>query len=198
MGKSRTKAQVTSFQLEGQFVQFLGKGGKKPKLMWVNTETGQRYIRLTKLLRDSLPKLLKPGDQINVFGKQKYKPKTGELKLKAKTVELKTQRTVKDDEKNSQPSVQQTLATVMLCQRSSCRQRGAAQVHAAMDNTLRDRELKDYVIIKNTGCMKQCKKGPCMVFMPDKARYNKVAPKDVPMLVDKHFANTLKLEVSQC
>jgi (2Fe-2S) ferredoxin len=40
--------------------------------------------------------------------------------------------------------------------------------------------------------MKQCKTGPCVVFMPDKSRYTGVAPKEVSTLVEKHFAAKLK------
>lgn len=196
MGKSHKKTQVTPFLLEGQFVKFLGKTGKKPKLLWVNTEAGERYIKLAKPLRDSLPQILKSGDQIEVSGKQKYKPKTGELELKAKMVTLQTPKESQEYEKLLQPSPKKTQASIMLCKKSSCRKRGAAQVHQAMNETLRDRNLDEKVAIKDTGCMKQCKKGPCMVLMPDKARYNEVAPEDVPTLVDKHFGSKLEPEAS--
>jgi len=198
MGKSHKKTQVIPFKLEGQFVKFLGKAGKKPKLLWVNTEAGERYIKLAKPLRESLPEVIKPGDQLEVSGKQKYKPKTGELKLKAKRVTLKTPTASQQYEKLLQPSPQKTQASVMVCKKSSCRKRGAAKVHQAMNDTLRDRNLDDQVAIKDTGCMKQCKKGPCMVVMPDKARYNNVAPEDVPTLVDKHFGSKLEPEANVC
>lgn len=194
MGKSHHKIQVSPFKLEGQFVKFLGKAGKKPKLLWISTEAGERYIKLAKPLRESLPEILKPGDPIEVSGKQKYKPKSGELKLQAKRVTLKTPSVSQQYEKLLQPSPKKTKASVMLCKKSSCRKRGAAKVHQAMNNSLCDRNLDDQVAIKDTGCMKQCKKGPCMVVMPDKARYNKVAPEDVPTLVDQHFGSKLKPE----
>ena len=66
MGKSHQKKQVTPFQLEGQFVKFLGKADKKPKLMWVNTQAGERYVKLAKPLRDSLPQILKAGARSRV------------------------------------------------------------------------------------------------------------------------------------
>jgi (2Fe-2S) ferredoxin len=51
---------------------------------------------------------------------------------------------------------------------------------------LSDRDLTQ-VTIKGTGCMKQCKAGPNIV-MPDKTRYSRIRPQDIPNLVDKHFA----------
>jgi (2Fe-2S) ferredoxin len=60
--------------------------------------------------------------------------------------------------------------------------------------SLRDRGLEDQVAIKGTGCMKQCKSGPCVVFMPDKSRYTGVAVKEVQILVEKHFTAKLKPE----
>ncbi|HBY80813.1 MAG TPA: NADH:ubiquinone oxidoreductase, partial [Cyanobacteria bacterium UBA11148] len=88
-------------------------------------------------------------------------------------------------------------ASVILCQKSSCRKRGAAEVHQAVIESLGDRGLGEQVAIKDTGCMKQCKYGPCMVFMPDKSRYTEVRAKDVPMLVEKHFASKLKPEARE-
>lgn len=82
----------------------------------------------------------------------------------------------------------------MVCQKSSCRKRGAADVSQAINATLDAKGLTDEIAIKGTGCMKQCKKGPCAVFMPDKERYVKMKPKQVPELIEKHFPAKLQPE----
>jgi (2Fe-2S) ferredoxin len=97
----------------------------------------------------------------------------------------------------SKPAAPQTKACIMVCQKSSCRKRGADEVCQAITESLGDRGLEDQVAIKGTGCMKQCKQGPCVVFMPDKSRYTGIAPQEIPKLVDKHFAAKLKPEGSQ-
>lgn len=88
-------------------------------------------------------------------------------------------------------------ACVMVCQKSSCRKRGADAVCQALTETLRDRGLEDQIAIKGTGCMKQCKQGPCVIFMPDKSRYTGIAPQEIPTLVEKHFPAKLKPEESK-
>lgn len=88
-------------------------------------------------------------------------------------------------------------ACVMVCQKSSCRKRGADQVCQALTQSLHDHGLEEQVAIKGTGCMKQCKQGPCVVVMPDKSRYTGLAPQEIPKLVEKHFAAKLKPEGSK-
>ncbi len=88
-------------------------------------------------------------------------------------------------------------ACVMVCQKSSCRKRGADKVCQALTESLHDHGLEDQVAIKGTGCMKQCKQGPCVVVMPDKSRYTGLAPQEIPKLVEKHFAAKLKPEGSK-
>lgn len=88
-------------------------------------------------------------------------------------------------------------ACVMVCQKSSCRKRGADQVCQALTESLQDHGLEDQVAIKGTGCMKQCKQGPCVVVMPDKSRYIGLVPQEIPKLVEKHFAAKLKPEGSK-
>jgi len=197
VGKLNKEVTVSTFSLEGRFVGFVGDVEERPKRLRVATSEGERYIKLSKEVRGSLCEVLVPGDWIEISGEQKRKQKTGELKLKAFQVKL-TAPVIKQ-ERVFQPPVAapRTKACVMVCQKSSCRRRGAGEVCQAVIESLRDRGLEDQVAIKGTGCMKQCKAGPCVVVMPDKSRYTGVDPKEVNTLVEKHFAAKLKPEVSK-
>lgn len=192
----KTAEKIAKFNLEGRFIGFVGDIGEKPKRLRVATSEGERYIKLSKELRYSLRPVLQPGDWVEISGIQKYKQKTGELKLKAFEVKLKTSQS---QQKVFQPAVAapKTKACVMVCQKSSCQKRGSAKVCQAVIESLRDRGLEDEVAIKGTGCMKECKKGPCVVMMPDKSRYTEVAPKQVSTLIEKHFAAKLIREGSE-
>lgn len=97
----------------------------------------------------------------------------------------------------SKAAAPKTKACIMVCQKSSCRKRGADEVCQAITESLGERGLEDQVAIKGTGCMKQCKQGPCVVFLPDKSRYTGIAPQEIPKLVEKHFAAKLKPEGSK-
>lgn len=188
--------KISAFSLEGRFIGFVGDLEEKPKRIRLATAEGERYIKLSKELRHSLREALQPGDWLKLSGEQKYQYKTGELKLKADQVIL---RTPSPQQKVSEPApaAPRTKACVMVCQKSACCKRGAREVLESLTESLRDRGLEDQVTIKGTGCMKQCKLGPCVVFLPDKSRYTKVAPKEVIGLVDKHFTAKLKPESSK-
>jgi (2Fe-2S) ferredoxin len=194
----KKEAKVSELRLEGHFLGFVGKEQDKPKRLELKTPMGEYCIKISKNLRSSLLELLQPGDWIEIAGEHKYYYKTGEVKLKADWVQLKAR--VESDRKErvlpSSVTAPNNPGSVMLCQKSSCRKRGATFLGEALKESLCDRGLADLVKIKDTGCMKQCEQGPCLVFLPDKARYTKVKSKDVSMLVEKHFAAKLKPEAS--
>ncbi|NEP01836.1 MAG: (2Fe-2S) ferredoxin domain-containing protein [Symploca sp. SIO2E9] len=199
MVKLKEESKTSPFSLEGRFIGFADAAKEQPKLLWIETSEGERYIKVSKELRAYLREVLKPGQWLEISGKQKLKKKTGELKLKADHVKLKSPNqqqfqcsSVIDVPQVTPTKSSRSKACVMLCQKSSCRKRGAGDVHKAVTDFLRTRGLHEQVTIKTTGCQKQCKKGPVMVLMPDKSRYTKVDSQQISTIVDKHFACQLK------
>lgn len=197
VGNLSKEAKISLFRLEGQFVEFVSEPGKLPKYIRVATSTEQHCIKLSKYIRGSVYAALQPGDWVQLFGEQKHKVKTGEQKLKAYQVTVTVPTQHKSIVEAPVAPAPKTKACVMVCQKSSCRKRGADQVCQALTQSLRDRHLDDQVAIKGTGCMKQCKQGPCVVVMPDKTRYTEVSPQQIPTLIEKHFAAKLKPEVKE-
>lgn len=204
MGKLKLKTTVSPFHLEGRFIGFVGDVEEKPKRLRVATPEGEKYIKLAKDLRKTIREVLQPGDWVRISGKQKYKPKSGKLKLKAKQVQPTAPHRQPNvfqppavtpestPPKATTPKDKKTKDCILVCQKSSCRKRGAGEVCQAVAQSLSDRGLDDRVAIKGTGCMKECKKGPNVIFMPDKSHYTKVDPQDIPELVEKHFAEKLQ------
>ncbi|MFW6357787.1 MAG: (2Fe-2S) ferredoxin domain-containing protein [Chroococcales cyanobacterium] len=186
---SKSKKQVSQVQLEGRFMGFFGKSNKPPKFLRLATAVGECKIKLLKPLRSPLQEALIPGDWVQVSVKQTVNLKKGKVKFQGNRVVLASPN---QDKKvfhpASAPKTTQTKACVLVCQKSSCRKRGADQVGKAIAQTLEQQGLDSDVAIKGTGCMKQCKKGPCVVFMPDKSRYIGVKPHNIPPLIDKHFS----------
>ncbi len=76
--------------------------------------------------------------------------------------------------------------SILVCKKSDCCKRGGRAVSAALETALSERQLGDRVTIRPTGCMKRCKAGPNLV-MPDKTRYTRVRPEEIPSLIDQHF-----------
>ncbi|NJO72071.1 MAG: (2Fe-2S) ferredoxin domain-containing protein, partial [Oscillatoriales cyanobacterium RM1_1_9] len=80
---------------------------------------------------------------------------------------------------------------ILICQKSDCRKRGGNRLYTAIEEALTDRGLQDQVKIQGTGCLKRCKAGPNIVFMPDKVSYSQVNPATVPNLIEKHLSEGL-------
>ncbi|MGK7891155.1 MAG: ferredoxin [Leptolyngbyaceae cyanobacterium] len=79
---------------------------------------------------------------------------------------------------------------ILICQKSSCRKRGAGVITDRVERSLQEMGLSGKVTVKYTGCMDRCKAGPNVVFMPDKAKYTRVKPNMVPDLMQQHCGVT--------
>ncbi|NES81549.1 MAG: (2Fe-2S) ferredoxin domain-containing protein [Moorea sp. SIO2B7] len=187
MGK--LAAQISEFHIIGQLLGFVIKDGYKIKYLRITISEREYWIKPSKEIRSSLDPAIVPGCWVEVSGTRKLCMKTGKLKLKADSVGLAA---ITQD---SQPQVFapkpekiKKKASILVCQKSSCRKRGGTAVCQMLEESLRDRGLREKVKIKTTGCLKQCKKGPNLVMMPDKARYSNVRPQQIPALIDKHIA----------
>lgn len=215
-----SKHSHTEFNLEGRFLGFAAEEGYKLKLIRLSTSSGEFYIKLPKELRSSLYRTLVPGEWVQVSGYQKLNPSKGTVKLKAEHVvaitpqqsslqpvsagcgsassttllgQLPTQLSGQPIATVPvKPSTQTKPSTILVCQKSDCCKRGATSLMKALQTELNDRGLAEQVKIRGTGCMKQCKAGPNLV-MPDKSRYTRIHPDQVPALVDKHFPGTQEI-----
>jgi (2Fe-2S) ferredoxin len=181
---SKLAQPVAVWQLEGRFLSLLVKDGK-PKYLRLMTADGEYCVKLAKELRASVSTTLIPGAWIQVWGEKKNGYKTDPTKLKAFKVSMAApgQTETAPPVKAERPA----SATILVCQKSDCLKRGGKAVCRALEAALSDRNLTDQVTLRGTGCMKQCKAGPHVVFMPEKARYSRVAAHDVAALVDEQF-----------
>lgn len=178
------------FTLEGQISNFILKHDYWLKYLQIQIDGIDYRIKPSSELRETLPPDLAIGDRVRVSGWGQRK-QTGQLKLQADVLEVIT------PEKAAAPNAQpipspvtksvKPKAKVLVCQKSGCMKRGGSAVCAALEQTLRDRDLADQVTIQGTGCMDRCKAGPNLVFMPDRARYSRVNAHDIAALVDQHL-----------
>ncbi|PSB35231.1 (2Fe-2S) ferredoxin domain-containing protein [Stenomitos frigidus] len=197
--------QPSAWHLEGRFLGFMLKDDK-PKRMQLMTANGTCSIKLAKDIRASVSQTLNPGDWVQVWGETKagYKAKVSD----------KTDRSLKAYKvsKAAPSSIEQTLpatpqetklqkpaasATILICQKSDCMKRDSKGVCRALETALSDRGLTDQVTIRSTGCMKDCKVGPNVVFIPEKTRYSKVSARDAATLIDKQFPKPVQQESSE-
>ena len=183
---------VTPFNFQGKLTKISFKK-KKVKYIKLATNDGKYWIKIPKKLRTKIASLSK-GSQLEVAGKSKQHSKTGKTKYKAETVVLTPQTTESTPIKTKTVSLlpvfdskTKSKAKVLICQKSNCWKKGGKQVCEEIESILSDRGLSKAIPIKKTGCLKQCKKAPALVMMPDKARYSKVKPKQISSLVEKHL-----------
>jgi (2Fe-2S) ferredoxin len=189
MGMSHSHKQISDFNLQGRLLGFVFEDGYKLKYLRLATAEGELCIKMAKPLRVSFDRSLMPGDWVRVAGETKLDRKTGESKQKAYILERTAPAVTHAPLKVSAAPAPaaQPKATILVCQKSDCCQRGARQVCQAIEASLRERGLEDRVTVKGTGCIKQCKMGPNVVVMPDKTRYSRCHPSEVPGLIEKHF-----------
>jgi (2Fe-2S) ferredoxin len=186
-------SQVAEIKIAGQFLGFLVEDGYKIKYLRLGTDRGEFWWKPVKELRPILDGYLNLGDAIEVSGERKLDLKTGKLKLKAYEVKRQGEpesRGIKEETQRELLTENPTInknTSILICQKSDCQKRGGKAICEALEAGLRDRNLSTQVKIKGTGCLKQCKAGPNVVFLPDKTRYSRVSPAEIPAMIAKHF-----------
>ncbi|MEC4984116.1 MAG: (2Fe-2S) ferredoxin domain-containing protein [Oscillatoria sp. PMC 1068.18] len=176
----KLKSPVAEFTVVGKLRDFVIKDGDKIKYLRLIIVEREYWFKLSKEIRYSLDPAIQPGCWVEVTGAQKYK--SGKLKLTASKVKLAA-----NPQLGGTVSQPKAKASILVCQKADCCKRGGRAVYHAIEANLRSHELQDQVTIRATGCLKQCKSGPNVVFMPDKARYSNVHPAQIPALISEHF-----------
>ncbi len=93
-------------------------------------------------------------------------------------------------------SVNADLPTVMICFGTGCQANGSREVADAFAEEIKQQGLKVNVEIglKTTGCHGYCENGPLVALRPSDILYLRVAPKDVPEIVEKSIKNNEVIE----
>lgn len=186
---SKIKSPTAEFTLVGQLLDFVIKDGYKVKYLRLAVSEREYWIKLPKELRQQLDPQIAPGCCLKISGIQERCLKTGKLKLEADSVNLTASATANLPEPlaNLPTQLKAAKASILVCQKSSCLKRGGNALCQAIAANLQERGLEEQVQIKKTGCLKQCKQGPNLIIMPDKAKYSYVNPQQVPALLEKHI-----------
>ncbi|MDJ0725880.1 MAG: (2Fe-2S) ferredoxin domain-containing protein [Prochloraceae cyanobacterium] len=188
---TKLKDKVSEFSVIGELLGFIFKDGYKIKYLRILVSEREYWIKLPKELRNNLDSAIKPGCLLKVNGEGQLSLRNGKLKLKATEVSLAATLPNISGCGSLVAENKQTKskATILVCQKSTCwHKKGGKAVCQSIEAGLRDRGWEDKIKIKTTGCLKQCKKGPNVVVMPDKTKYSQVMPQQIPNLLEKHFA----------
>lgn len=182
---------VSEFTITGKLEDYITKSNEYIKSLQLVTEQEQYWIKLAKELRNSWYQKLQPGCLLKVTGMRKYEIHKGKVKYKAYGIELLekpvSDKVIPDIQDIRIDGKAKAKAKVLFCQKSTCWKKGGKAACALLKSELKSRGIADEVEIKTVGCLNQCKKAPNIVMMPDKARYSRVTPKQVPQLIEKHL-----------
>jgi (2Fe-2S) ferredoxin len=177
---SKLAKQRIPFEAEGQFLGFLpDKDGKLKYLRW---QAGAEVFagKIPKPLRSELYRSLKPGDRLQIAGEREVDPFEGREKwVLCRVVPVQA------SPKAAPGAEEGRKGVVLVCQKSDCCRRGAMAVMQALQAHLA--AYPETIRVQGVGCMKDCKRGPNVVFLPDKARYSGVSPQGIPALLQRHF-----------
>lgn len=183
---SKKHEAVSDFSLNAQLLGFVFKGSGQVKSLRVATDKGVWVIKVAKELREDLP-TLHPGDWLRLRGEKMVDLKKGKIKLKAWEV-----MSISGDDRGeiAPPKTKKApVGKVLICQKSSCCKRGAKAVLNAIETHIDSLQLGDRIRVQKTGCLKGCKRGPNLVVVPERTRYEKVTPTEAKALVDRHFSS---------
>ncbi|PMB48917.1 DNA-binding protein [Fischerella thermalis CCMEE 5205] len=175
---------ISEFNLEGQFLGFLGDSSREYKYLRLAIASGEVQLKLPKQLRAYLGVNLQPGELLQVFGLSKLNTHTGKIKFKVYGVKPLG---VCPNQKNPQ----QTKAKILVCQKSGCRKRGGKGLLSKLEKILCERGLQDKVTIEQTGCLKCCNSAPNCVLQLGQKEFKKVHPEAIASLLENHLVSSL-------
>ncbi|MFS8908096.1 (2Fe-2S) ferredoxin domain-containing protein [Synechococcus sp. OH2] len=183
---SKLAKQRIPFESEGQFLGFLpDKDGKLKYLRW---QAGAEVFagKIPKPLRSELYRSLKPGDRVQIAGEREVDLLKGREKwVLYRVVPVQASPVAAMSSPKAAPGSEEARkGVVLVCQKSDCCRRGALEVMQALQAHL---AAYGGIRVQGVGCLKDCKRGPNVVFLPDKARYSGVSSQEIPALLERHF-----------
>jgi hypothetical protein len=176
----KSPSAIASSHLVGQFIGYELKDGYKVKRLNLLTADGVQSVKLTKEARAGLFRLnsrttIVPGTLLSLAveaklddGAVKYKVYDLQILAAAPAIDLTNLPIAEPD------SPQPKITKIRVCDRGTCRKRGALEVYAQLQQEIRDRGLGDQVVLEKTGCLKDCKHGPNVTI--NKTCHNNICP----------------------
>ncbi|MEO0409498.1 MAG: (2Fe-2S) ferredoxin domain-containing protein [Cyanobacteria bacterium P01_A01_bin.135] len=201
------------FNLEGEFLGFLGSDLRRPKAVVVDVEQEPIAIGIPQALRARASLSLKPGDRLCCIGRSEINFQAGVVELEASQIffpsslsPLPTALPAAAKE-SSPPARSAALPSVphrevsrgvgerhfkiLICQKKGCQRQGGRAVAETLERLLKTRKLQDKVEVYYTGCQKRCTKAPNLTIMPGKHHYEGIRAEELEGLFEKHFPSDL-------
>ena len=88
---------------------------------------------------------------------------------------------------NTVSKLRKINAHVLVCQHKTCLKQGGKASIKALKRALKERDLRDLVMVTKVKCLDQCGRGPVMVVYPDGVWYGGVDEDDARQIVKEHL-----------
>jgi Thioredoxin-like [2Fe-2S] ferredoxin len=162
----KSQSANTVSNLVGQFVGYEVKDGYKVKRLNLLTTDGIQSVKLTKEARAALFRLnssttIVPGNLLSLAVTAKFDD--GAIKYKAYDLQILAAATPIDLTNlpvTESDSPTPKITKIRVCDRGTCRKRGAQEVYQQLKQEIADQGLGNQVALEKTGCLKDCKHGP--------------------------------------
>jgi hypothetical protein len=182
--------RIQRFSLTGVVTELEIESGPHPKVIFVQAHEETYRVKLAKPARKSLEHSLNVGDRINLEGEREYHRDNGQFRYKAYALNILESASSPASnldtslDTSSRPKASTVKqGKILVCQKSSCCQRGGKAVWQRLNELIQENGLEAQISLKATGCMGECKHGPALVIMPGKNRFTHVTPAQVPQLL---------------
>jgi (2Fe-2S) ferredoxin len=192
-------------------------------LGWGDDQTPHRYVKVATAMGQQvlkIPKSFRPqiqdwqlGVWLTLLIQERVNATTGKTKIKVKQLLTSPGVSILDNLPNivtSQVKIAQPAVTdshlspevyppdarsqIRVCQGSSCRRRGSAEICKSMQAYLDRADLHDRVEIKPVKCLHQCKAAPHVIVtspatavISGKTHYRQLQQHQVKAILDRHF-----------
>jgi Thioredoxin-like [2Fe-2S] ferredoxin len=183
----KPNSTTASRNLVGQFVGYELKDGYKVKRLNLLTADGIQSVKLAKEARAALFRLnssitIAPGTLLSLAVTAKFDD--GEVKYKVYDLQILAAGSPMD--RTNLPITEphptpRKITKIRVCDRGTCRKRGALEVYAQLQQEIADRGLGDQVVLEKTGCLKDCKHGPNVTI--GKTCHSRICPSTAAQLL---------------
>jgi (2Fe-2S) ferredoxin len=96
--------------------------------------------------------------------------------------------------RNAVTKLRKINAHVLVCQHKTCLKQGGKATLKAFKRALKDRHLRDQVMVTKIKCLDQCGRGPVMVVYPDGVWYGGVNEEAAREIVSEHLGKGRAVE----
>jgi (2Fe-2S) ferredoxin len=192
---SNLASAISEFSLVGQLLEITSLDSQEIDSIVVAAAEGKCRLKLSKKAQSSLTVHPQLGCWLEIEAVSRQHPKTGEMKLKAKSLRLKTNDMTiaqpallgENQDRKREGKKSHFPVNILVCGHSKCWKRGGKAICQILEENINSRGWQQEVKVKTTDCLKKCKYAPNLIMMPDRTTYSKVEPQEIPLLLDKHL-----------